>query len=202
MHSRRFACLLLGIWLAGGLLMTWMVNENARAVDRLLVHADPAATLRIKVLGPAETALLMRYEAAELTRNEMELWEITQLILGTLFFFFLLFGTGEGKFSLALSLAMLLCVVAQRFVITPEIVSFGKITDFVAPAAASGDRAKMLVMQGAYFAVEIGKWILILVLAAILIGSGRGRGRGRDRSANIWNKFNVVDKADHGHVDR
>ena len=196
MHSRRFACFLLGMWLAGGLLVTWLVNENSHAVDRLLLQADPAATLRIKVLGSTETGLLLRYEAAELTRHEVELWETAQLGLAAFFFLFLLFGTSEGKFSLSLALVLLLGAAAQRFIISPEIVSLGKLTDFLPAAAGSGYRAKLLVMQGAYFGVEIGKWVVIVVLASILIG----RGRGRSNAAR--NQFNVVDKANHGHVDR
>jgi hypothetical protein len=186
------------MWLAGGLLITWLVNINGRAVDHLLVEADPAATLRIKVLGPTETAMLLRYEAAELTRHQLELWELTQLCLGTFFLFFLLFGTSEGKFSLALALLLLVCVLVQRFIVSPEIVSLGKATDFLSPAAGEGYRAKLLVMEGAYFGIEIGKWVLMVVLAGILIGRGRARGR----SNRSWNKFNVVDEADHGHVDR
>lgn len=195
MHSRRFASFLLGMWLAGGLLITWLVNENSHAVDRLLLQADPAATLRIKVLGPTETGMLLRYEAAELTRHELELWEIAQLGLAAFFFLFLLFGTSEGKFSLALSLTLLLAVAVQRFIISPELVSLGKLTDFLPAAAGSGYRAKLLVMQGSYFGVEVGKWIMIMVLATILIGRGR-------RLNATRNQFNVVDKADHGHVDR
>lgn len=187
------------MWLAGGLLFTWLVNENSYTVDRLLVQADPAATLRIKVLGASETGMLLRYEAAELTRHETYLWQFAQLALGAFFLFFLLFGTGEGKFSLTLALVLLLCTLVQTFIIGPEVVSLGKVIDFLPLAAAAGYRAKLLVMESAYFGVEIAKWVVIVVLAGILIGRGRGRS---SRSDKTWNKFNVVDKADHGHVDR
>jgi hypothetical protein len=198
MHSRRFACLLLGMWLADGLLMTWVSHENTQAAEHLLVQADPAATLRMKVLGTAETSLLMRYEAAELTRSEMEVWEDVQLVLGTFFFLFLLFGTGEGKFPLAVGLVLLLCVIGQRYLVSPMIVSYGRLTDFVGAAASSGYRAKLLVLQGGYLAIEITKAVGMVALAALLIG----RGRKRRSSSNSLNKFNVVDKADDGHIDR
>jgi hypothetical protein len=197
MHSRRFACLVLGMWLAGGLLFTWLVNENAYTVDRLLVQADPAATLRIKVLGASETGLLLRYEASELTRHEMQLWQLAQIALGGFFLLFLLFGTSEGKFSLMLALVLLICVLVQTLLIAPEIASLGKVTDFLPPTAGSGYRSRLLVMQSAYFAVEIGKWVVMVVLGAILVGRGRG-----SRSEKSWDKFNVVNKANHGHVDR
>jgi hypothetical protein len=198
MHSRRFACLLLGMWLAGGILMTWVSHENTHAAERLLVQADPAATLRMKVLGFSETSLLVRYEAAELTRNEVEVWEDVQLLLGTFFFLFLLFGTAEGKFPLAVGLVLLLCVIGQRYFISPVIVSYGRVTDFADAAASSGYRAKLLVMQGGYLAIEITKSVGMVVLAGLLIA----RGRKRKSSSNSWNQFNVVDKTDDRHIDR
>ena len=197
MHSRRFACLLLGMWLAGGLVVTWLVNENSHAVDRLLATADPAATVRIKVLGPAETTTLLRYEAADLSRHEMGLWQAAQLLLGFFFLFFLLFGTGEGKSSLALAAILILLVLAQRFLIWPEVVSLGKLTDFLEPGPGSDYRTRLLVMESSFFGVEIAKWVVIVVLAAILIGRGRGR-RGSHRSGD---KFNVVNKTNDRHVD-
>ncbi len=200
MHSRRFACLLLGMWLAGGLLITWMVSENSRAVDRLMGAADPAATLRIKAMGAAETDLLLRYHSAELTRTELELWQGVQICVGVFFLFFMVFGTGEGKISLALSLVLLLCVLVQRFAIWPEIVSYGRLTDFVPQSANSGYRAKLLVMQSGFLGVEIGKWVVLVVLSAILIGRRSSRRRGS--SDDSWKKFQVVNKADDGHVDR
>jgi hypothetical protein len=198
MHSRRFACLLLGMWLAGGLLVTWLVNENSRAADRLLLDSDPAATLRIKVLGPVETLMLLRYETAELTRSELDLWQAVQIAFGVFFLFFLLFGTGESKFSLTLALVLILCVAIQRFAIWPEVVSLGRLTDFLPAGSGSGDRSKLLVMEGAFFAVEVGKWVLMAVLGATLIS----RGRKRRRSGGAWNEFNVIDKADNSHIDR
>ena len=200
MHSRRFACLLLGMWLAGGLLVTWLVSENARTVDRLLAEPDPAATLRIKLLGPTEAGMLLRYEAAELTRHELSRWQFAQIGFGAFFFSFLLFGTSEGKFSLTLSLVLVLCVAVQRFVIWPELVGLSRLTDFLPANAGGGYRTKLLVIQGAFIGVEIGKWVVMSVLAAMLISHGRGRSRGR--SGGSWNKFNVVNKTDNSHIDR
>ena len=186
------------MWLAGGLVITWLVNENSRLVDRLLLQGDPAATLRIKVLGPSETTALLRYEAAELTRHELQLWDSAQIGFGAFFLFFLLFGTSEGKFALALSLVLFLCTLVQRFILWPEMVGLGKVTDFLPPSAGQGYRVRFMVMESAYFGVEIGKWVVIAALAAILIGRGRAR-RSSDRS---WNKFNVIDKTDNSHIDR
>src|SRR5450755_3153501 len=126
MHSRRFACLLLGIWLAGGAFLQWISTENYRGVDRLLDAPNPVASLQFHTLGLVASRLLLRYQVAEQTRFYFESWETLQLMLGTFFFFFLLFGTREDKFSLLMALLMLLAVAVQRFYLTPEIHAFGR----------------------------------------------------------------------------
>jgi hypothetical protein len=198
MFSRRFACFLLGMWLAGGFLTAWLAFENSRTVDRLMSRADPAAMLRIKVLGTSETSVLLRYEAAEQNRRMFELWEIAQLALGSFLFFFLLFGTNEGKGSLVVALIMLAVVIAQRFYLTPELTSNGRVVDFTPDNVYSSFRARAVVLQGGYMGAEIGKWVLGILLTVILLA----RGRGQTRSKGVWNQFNVIDKADHSHIDR
>ena len=42
MHFRRFACLLLGAWLAGILVMAMIATQNFRTVDRILLEPLPA----------------------------------------------------------------------------------------------------------------------------------------------------------------
>ncbi len=200
MHSRRFACLLIGMWLAGGLIHAWLAHADLRAVDRLLAEPDPAATLRIKVLGPAESAMLLHYQMAEAGRREMQLWQLAQIGLGAFLLFFMLFATSEGKTSLALCLILLVSVALQRLAIWPEIVALGRLTDFLPPTAGTGYRTRLLVMESGFFAVEIGKAVALSILAAILIG--RGRSRNRASSGSPWKKFHVVDKADDRHVDR
>jgi hypothetical protein len=175
MHSRRLACLLLGLWLGGGLLMQWVTRESLLGVDRVLAQPDPAATLRIKVLGRDQVRLLLRYEVSEQNRYNLELWEIVQVVLAAIFFFFLLFGTSEGKFSLTLALLLLVLVVAQRFVLTPEMKAMGRMLDFGSPSAVVGERAKYGVMHYAYLVVEASKWTLQAVLGFILITRGRLR---------------------------
>src|SRR5215831_6530704 len=99
MHSRRLACLILGLWLAGGMFMAWVATENFRSVDRLMDSPNPMASLEFRTLGPQASRLLLRYAASEQNRYFFETWETVQILLGVLFFFFLLFGTHEDKLS-------------------------------------------------------------------------------------------------------
>lgn len=186
---------MLGLWLAGGLFMAWVATENFASADRLAAQPEPAATLRIKLLGRDEARLLLRYEAAEQNRYYFEFWESVQVVVGALFFFFLLFGTTEGKFSLALALAMLAIVGAQRFILTPELKAVGRLLDFAPAVALRGERARFRVLHTAYVGIEMGKWALQLLLAGVLIG------RGRLRSGYARQQFDVVDKANYRHVD-
>ena len=194
MHSRRLACFILGVWLAGGLFMAWVATGNFGTVDRLLSEPSPSATLRIHLLGRAEARNLLRYEASEQNRYYFEQWEIVQVMLGSAFFFFLLFGTTEGKVSLALALSLLAIVVLQRFLLTPELQATGRLLDFANPAAVAGERAKFRVIHGAYVGLECGKWGMQLLLAAVLIGRGRSR--------NTRQQIDLVNKTDYRHVDR
>src|SRR5215203_4160783 len=128
MHARRFASFVFGLWLAGGLFMAWVATQNFRSVDRLLSHENPSATLRLNPLGEEARAIL-RFQAAEQNRWYFRNWETVQLIVGSLFFFTMLFGSREDKFILLGALVLVLLVVLQRFFLTPEVTALGRMID-------------------------------------------------------------------------
>ena len=167
--------------------MAWVATENFGTVDRILGQPDPAATLRIKMLGRDQARLLMRYEASEMNRYFFEMWEIVQIVVAGFFFFFLLFGTNEGKIPLALALVLLAIVLAQRFLLTPEIVAIGRLIDFTSDPG--GYRAKFQVLHSAYVGLEMGKWGLQVLLAALLV-THRPR-----QSPNMVQPYPVVQKS-------
>jgi hypothetical protein len=181
--------------MGGGLLMAWVAAESHSSVDRLLARPHPVATAQFKALGRAEARLLLGYQVSEQNRWYFETWEVTQIIMGALFFFYVLFATKENKFALFLILLMVAGVVVQRFILTPAIVSLGRLIDFDPPGASSGDRTQFWVIDSWYWGVELGKWVLGLALAARLISHRSGR------SGNARQEFNMVDKANHGHVN-
>jgi len=191
MHSRRIACLVLGFWLAGGVFMAWVATENFRSVDRLLDRPHPAASLEFRTLGPQASRLLLRYAASEQNRYFFENWEVAQVILGVLFFFFLLFGTREDKFSLIMALLLLLIAVGQRLGVTPELTALGRSIDFIPPETRSGARIKFMLLHRGYEGVELLKWIVALALAVRLIF-----GRRRDRPGeDVRQQLDFIKKA-------
>ena len=196
MHYRRIASLLLGLWLGGGLLMAWFAIESFRSVDRLLLAPGPVVEIQVKALGPGGARALLRYQAAEQNRSFFEAWEYLQLILGLGFFSFLLFGSNETKFSLLLLLMMLLITAAQRLLMTPELSSLGRTFDFIPADVPSVERNRFWMLHSIYTGSEILKWGLGLVLGARLIFH-RER-----RSINTGHEFDVIDKANHRHINR
>src|SRR5512133_3178010 len=128
MHARRLACFLLGLWLAGGLVMAWIARESLGAADRLWARRSPAATLRLKALGPDARSIL-RLQALEENRRLSGKWETAQIVFGTFFFLAMLFGSRENKFVLLGVLLLTALVLLQKFLITPELNALGRLVD-------------------------------------------------------------------------
>jgi len=195
MRSCRLACFLLGLWLGGSLFWVWLDTGSLRAVDRLLDQPNPAVAQQLETLGRADARPLLRYQVAEVNRWYAESWETVQLFFGTFLFFFLLFGTGEDKSSLLAVLLMVAIVVAQRFLLTAQLVGLDRTLDFT-PNLSIQERNRFHAIHTVYYALEMLKWGLGLGLSAFLVW------RRRRRSGNAGKEFNLVDKAYDGHVDR
>lgn len=194
MHSRRFACLLLGFWLAAGVSMAWLALDRPASVERALRRPNPAVRLAIREIGPEPARQLLEYQAAEQVRTDMEIWHTAGVLLGVFLFLFLLFATGEDKISLLLALLMLATAVAQRVLVTPELVSLGRSLDFVSspPAAELSHQGALGVV---YASTELGNLALGALLAVRLIL------RRQRRSADSGIELDGVDKRDHRHID-
>jgi hypothetical protein len=195
MFSRRFACLLLGMWLAGILLMTWVDWERTRSVDAVLNGGNPAVWVRLKALAPEDARMLLAYQANEQARWYQGIWENAQVFWGAIFFAFLLFGTREGKLALGLSLGMFAMVLAERFLLSPEMLGLGRIIDFIRADLHSGERNEYWVLHNTYRMVELVKLGAGCMLATVLL-AGYPR-----RSQDPWQQVHVVDKADYGHIN-
>jgi hypothetical protein len=175
--------------------MLWVAAVSFSSVDRLLAQPHPVATAQFKALGRADARLLLRYQVAEQNRWYFATWETVQIVTGALFFFFLLFLTRENKFALLLVLLMIAAVLVQRFLLTPGMISLGRMIDFAPPNALPGERAQFWVLHSWYWGAELAKWALGLALAARLILRRGGR------SGDARQKFDVVDKANYRHVN-
>jgi predicted lysophospholipase L1 biosynthesis ABC-type transport system permease subunit len=176
--------------------MLWVAAESFSSVDRLLAQPHPVATAQFKALGRADARLLLRYQVAEQNRWYLQTWETAQIVIGALFFFFLLFLTRENQFALLLVLLMIAGVLGQRFVLTPMMISLGRMIDFAPPNALPGERTQFWVLHSWYWGVELVKWALGLALTVRLILRRGGR------SGNARQQVDVVDKANYRHINR
>ena len=196
MHARRLACFMLGMWLAAGIAVAWLEREDFQTIQDVLSQPDPAVAERVKVLGAHETYLLMGHVASEQRQRTTRNWENLQLVLGLGFFFFVLFGTREGKLPLAMALLLVVMVLLERFLLTPEALSLARIATFATGRASSGEAVRRMVLSSTHEGFEIVKWMIELGLAAVLVLRRGGR------SGDSGDQLNVVDKPDHSHVNR
>ena len=168
--------------------MIMVATHNFRSVDQLL--AEPGrAGVQVQKLGHSEARTFLRYHVSEQNRWYFETWEKVQLALGAALLAAL---WRQGKVLISLAALMFALLLAERFYMTPEIIRLGRIIDFVPPAISSPERDTFWRFHGAYSAVELLKLALGFLLAGRLIF-------GRER---IGNQVDVVDEADHSHIDR
>jgi hypothetical protein len=193
MHYRRILCLLIGLWLGGGLVMAWFGANSFSTVHNVMNQSNPMFALQTKPLGPANTRMVLRFQVAEQNRYMFQNWEYMQLILGAFFFSYMLFGTLEGKFTLSLALTMVVITAIQRFGLSNEMGNIGKSLGYVPADILVAERAKFWLMHSAYLTCEALKFGLGAVLLVLTLRRGR--------SVDPVNKFNMVDKANHRHVN-
>ena len=170
------------------------VADNWQA-DRLVDHPSATFALEEHMVGAANARMLFHYQAEEEKRRNYELWETAQIALGSLFFLFLLFGTSESKAVILGGLLLLLVVLAQRFLLSPNIASMGRELDFLPAGVSSPVRSKVAVLLGFYLGAEIAKWLIQLSMAGRLIG-------GRRESQNVRDYINPIDKTNYRHINR
>ncbi len=197
MHPRRLTAFILGIWLAGGVLLALIAAADSWQADRLVDHPSPAFAMEEHLVGADNARVLFHYQAEEQRRRNYYRWEMTQVVLGSAFFLFLLFGTEESKMMLAAALALLVLVLMQRFFLYPDIASMGRELDFLPPGTASPWRGKIEVLLGFYVGAEAVKWLIQLGMAAHWIAARRG-----PASEGVRNYVNPIHKTDHRHINR
>lgn len=195
MHYRRIICLLLGFWLGGSLFMLTVATHNFAGVDILLRGPSAPAAKQIQVLGANEARTLLRYQVSELNRWYFENWERVQIGLGVAILLVFVFGAGAKPFAMITASAMLLIVLMQRFLLTPEIVRLGRAIDFVGTSSPSVDRAHFWNFHTAYSTIEVLKLVLGFLLTARLVF------RRRRRASEFPDEIDLIDNADNGHVD-
>jgi len=193
MHYRRIVCLVLGVWLGGGLIMAWFGARSFQTADRVMNQSNPGFVLQTKPLGPAVTRTVLRHAVADQNMWLFQSWENLQLVIGVFLFCYLLFGTMEGKFTLILALAMLVAVAVQRIGMSSTLGGLGGSLDYLPAETVAAERAKFWMLHSAYIGLELTKLGLGVIVLALVLR--------RSRSVDPLNQLDVVDKANHRHVN-
>ena len=193
MQYRRIVCLILGLWLGGGLIMAWYGARSFQTPDRVINQANPGFALQTKPLGHAVTRAVLRHQIADENRWLFQSWENMQLLIGVFFFCYLLFGTMEGKVTLLLALVMLVLTAIQRIGVSPTLGALGSSLDYLPPDTVSGERAKFWMLHSVYVGMELAKLGLGIIVCAMVLR--------RSRTVDPMNQFNMADSAKHRHVN-
>ncbi len=176
--------------------MSFVATHNFSTVDQILDRPASGAAKIMAPLGHDQSRQLLRYLASEENRHYFEIWERTQLLLGIIILLVLVFGGQERYWPFTFLGIMLLAVVAQRFVLTPDIIGLGRLIDFVPKEHYSAERDKFWPLHFAYSAVEVAKWTVNIVALIYFLMVGRARSK---RSVD---DIDVVNKTDYGHINR
>lgn len=169
MHTRRLACLLIGIWLGCEILVAFitLVKPGPEGSQR-----HPAASVLLSDLGPAGERL-WNYRADELARSVLRGWGAAQIALGTVFLAYLLFGTGESRRALVAAAVMLAIAIVQRTALLPEMLRLDESLDFAGPGAAEAVRTRAVALWWAYAASEALKWVAGAAIVGVLVARRR-----------------------------
>jgi hypothetical protein len=160
--------------------MDMVATQNFRSVDRLLARPSPAAAQQLNKLGPDAARVLLRHQVSEQNRWYFETWGLVETGMGAAILLVLLFGSTEKNFSLLLSLLMLLIVIVQRFVLTPQMVFLGRMIDWIPVDRPSPERSRFWLLHSAFAGLELLNWGLGFVLMGKLVFRSRRRSKEQD----------------------
>jgi len=170
---RTAIALLLGVWLAGTLLLGGVASENFFMIDHLLAPGSHRSFQRDAAqLGPAEARVMLRYVSSELNRFYFNVWGWFELVLGALLLLLAAQRLKQRSITIGFS-AMLAIVAVMLFYITPRIVDVGRSLDFVPRDPPPPSLAQFGILHAAYSILDLGKLAIGIWLAVVLVRSER-----------------------------
>jgi len=167
MDGHRIAAFLSGCLIVGSLFMIFVATQNFQTVDRVLASPPAEAAQRFQTLGPDSSRLLLRYLAGEENRLFFVSWEFAEIALGLALTATLLFAIRSGLLA-GMAGGMVIIAVFQRFRVTPEMISLGRLIDFGA-GSGSAAFAQFWRLHGLYGVLEVVKLLLVMVVAGFLL---------------------------------
>ncbi len=215
MHTRRLVAFLLGVWLSGLLFVACTTNANFYTTKNILDNSGGGPRQLIELSGKDRATLLLNYAVAEMNRSLIESWEWVQLGLALALVGILPFALRLKWGYLIAAVIMLLISLADRTLLTPQMVGVGRLIDMAGGDAWTRDelwkeRGSLYALQMLYWSGEIIKSLVGIGLTGALLmfrgkstlksglGTVSGSGRRRRRSGE---KMDSVDDPDYSHVN-
>lgn len=178
---RRFAAILLGVWLGAILMVTVTAPAAFQSVDISLKFRTPPMTMAVKMLGEPEVYELLRYQVGEANRQMFEAFGLIQLVLAAVIFFLLLFFSHVRRLGLGLSLLMLLMSTGIHWLLIPTIVETGRLLHTSQSSQAQAAVQRFRALHTAFSTFEATVSMLAVLLLILLLRRRRG-GRSGNRS--------------------
>ena len=169
MHTRRLAAYLLGAWILGILIFSFVNTQSFANVERIMNNPPGPVAKDIEDLGQDITRLMMRYQASELTRFFLEVWGVAQIGIGLALLSSALFTAHRSKFIMYATGGMILLVILQVGYIVPSMAAISKSFDFLPPAAAPRERDIYASYHVMYSTAEALKLIIAFLLSGRLL---------------------------------
>ena len=198
MHTRRLLTAVLGAWLAGSALTSYIATSNFNHAAQVLQSKDPKVTRILQILGPKDANQLLRHEAAEMNRAYFSRWQQTQILLALLIIGMLISTRAKAP-SLVMAAFLMTATLVNYFAVTPHIIGLGALMDFTAPDQFPIERARFAAMHQAYGGLELLKILMALML---LIAYSRRTGKRRVSGKTLIDEVDEIDDADDRHVNR
>ena len=213
MHTRRLASFLIGAWLLGTLMLSFVVaGQNFAQVDRILETPPGQIAKDISDLGEDVVRQMFRYQAAEANRFLFQIWGVVQLGLGLAFLTAVTITAHRNKVLMIGALLMLLITCLQTLYIVPSMTALGRLFDFLPATANSPERDTHRTLHIWSQILEVIKLLTGLVVAGRLLfdrmawqdriapaRSSHGHGRRRRKRTRDGSEVEQVQPVDHAH---
>lgn len=173
---RTTIALLLGVWLAGTLLLGGVASENFFMIDRLLAHSHASLQKDVAALPAGEARAMLRYVSSELNRFYFQVWGWFELGLAVIVVWLAIPGLKQSRFKVGFS-SMLALVAVMTLYITPRIIVVGRALDFVPRYPPPPGLSEFGMLHGAYSILDLVKLLIGVWMAVALARSERGETR-------------------------
>lgn len=197
MRARRLITFLLGIWLTGLCGTAFLASKNFETTKQVLESSPQEGRKLIEQLGESSSEQLLRFQVAEANRAMFEGWGALELgLLVSLGLLIVL--RHDSKTAIAVAVAALVVSAWSYFLLTPQLISIGRILDFPTPEYHAQYRLQFAGVHRMYGIAGVLRMACGAVLVFLLLRRGDEAKLRRRKS----DKVDAINKTDYSHINR